>query len=81
MDIHSTTIFSMLGTWAFLPTIITVIVHIAFSAAVFADAQNLKKDEGLTFAGPIIWSLAVVVGGVFVALTYWAIHHSSLRRY
>ena len=82
MDMNSTALFSMLGTWALLPTILTILVHIAFSAAVFTDAQALKKENNnLVFTGPVIWSLAVIVGGVFVALAYWVMHHSSLRRW
>ena len=82
MDFNPTTLLATFGTWALLPHIITVLVHIAFSAAVFSDAQTIKNErDSLVFAGPIIWSLAVLVGGVFAALAYWVIHHSSLRKW
>lgn len=67
--------------WGFLPLIGTILVHLAFSAAVFNDANRLEKEhDGLVFVNSWLWSLAVLVGGVFVAIGYWLVHHSSMAR-
>lgn len=72
---------SSMSLWALLPMLATVIVHLAFSAAVFNDASQLHDEHhALAFVGPVIWTLAVLVGGVFVAAAYWLIHHSALRK-
>ncbi len=64
-----------------LPLVGSILVHIAFSAAVFNDAQRLQKDrDALVFVNTWLWSLAVLVGGVFVALAYWVMHHSTIAK-
>lgn len=81
MDFDINTFIATFGIWNFVPVAITILVHIAFSAAVYSDAQIIKNQrESLVFTGPIIWSLAVLVGGILAALAYWVIHHSSLRK-
>ena len=68
--------------WSYLPIIGAVIVHIAFSAAIFNDARNIKEEGAhVAFVGPTLWSFAVLVGGIFVALAYWVIHHSALNKH
>lgn len=68
-------------TWTILPMIVMVIVHLAFSVAVMSDASSIRRERRtLVFVGPWIWCLAVLVGGVFVALAYWAMHHSTLSK-
>jgi len=67
--------------WFFLTAIITVIVHLAFSAAVFNDASRLKEnDAGPEFVGPWLWCLAVLGGGLIAAVAYWLIHYSAISR-
>ena len=81
MNLDFTALIASLGFWALLPIIGTIIVHLAFSAAVFNDAWLLKDERGCTvFVGPFVWSLSVLVGGVFVALAYWLIHHSAMHK-
>jgi hypothetical protein len=49
-------------------------------AGVWADADRLKNSgQKLWFAGPIIWALGVLLGGILMALAYWLMHHSTLR--
>ena len=78
------TSFEMLAIYSYAPYLVllgTVIVHLAFSAAVFNDAKHLQKSNfTLAFVGPVIWTLAVLFGGVFVAVAYWLVHHSALSR-
>lgn len=67
--------------YGFFPIVGSILVHFAFSAAVFNDAQRLQKDyDSLVFVNSWLWSLAVLVGGVFVALAYWVIHHSTIAK-
>ena len=72
--------------WArYLPAIsiiivvLTVIVHWCFAVAVFLDARRLPRKPILV--EPIVWSLATLLGGLFVAFVYWIIHHSHLNRW
>jgi hypothetical protein len=80
MDFNSH-FFSSMSVWAMLPILATIIVHLAFSAAIFNDSSKLHdENHQLAFVGPVIWTLAVLVGGVFVAAIYWLIHHSTLSK-
>ncbi|HSI14498.1 MAG TPA: hypothetical protein VK961_20780 [Chthoniobacter sp.] len=67
--------FWIIGVW-----IITAIVHVGFAAAVLADAgmmpHKLRREPILV--GGVIWALATLLGGVFVAVVYWLVHHSTL---
>jgi hypothetical protein len=56
--------------------IATAIVHIAFAISVLADAKQIRN----TFlVKGYIWALATLLGGEFVVVIYWVIHHSNLR--
>jgi hypothetical protein len=60
---------------------LTLLVHIAFANAVNRDAHNLSRSGIQTaLVGPTMWTIATLVGGVFVACAYWIVHHSSLSR-
>ena len=81
MGLNSSFLWSSASVWAVIPMIGTFIVHIAFSAAVYTDASRFQKDNGkLVFVGPVIWSLAALFGGLFAAIAYWVVHHSTLSR-
>ena len=61
--------------------IATAVIHIVFAIAVYRDAASLNhKGTGTTFVGPGIWSLSVLIGGVFLAAIYWLIHHSGFSK-
>jgi hypothetical protein len=61
--------------------LIIAIVHIGFAVGVYSDAEDLYQKTGrkTVFVNSIIWALATLIGGVFVAGVYWAIHHSTLN--
>ena len=54
---------------------LTVVIHVAFALAVLDYAGRQRT----VLVGPAIWALATLLGEVFVATVYWAIHHSTLR--
>lgn len=68
------------GAIAICAAVITFIVHIAFAIAVFWDATHLPASRKPIFVGAIIWFLGTLIGGVFVAGSYWIMHHSRLNQ-
>lgn len=71
---------SLIPFWIIVVWIVTAIVHVGFAAAVLADAgmmpHKLRREPFLV--GGVIWALATLLGGVFVAAVYWLVHHSTL---
>ncbi len=62
--------------WIVAFGVVTVIIHITFAVAVYRDAKSLATP---IFVGSVIWMLVTLIGGVFVAAIYWAMHHSRLN--
>jgi len=59
--------------------ILMAIVHFAFAAAVAKDAGGLLQSRGSTIlVGPVMWSFATIIGGVWVAAVFWVLHHLPL---
>jgi hypothetical protein len=59
----------------------SVIVNVGFALAVAVDAGRLSRERtGPLIGGPILWTLATLLGGVYVAAAYWLINHSALSR-
>ncbi len=59
--------------------ILMTIVHLAFAAAVAKEAGRLVHSRGATIlVGPVMWSFATVIGGVWVAAVFWVLHHLPL---
>ncbi|MGJ3493908.1 hypothetical protein PsalN5692_00163 [Piscirickettsia salmonis] len=60
---------------------VNVILHFLFAAAIARDAGNLHK-RGLPtqLVSGFVWAFATLLGGVWTALIYWLMHHSSLAR-
>ena len=59
--------------------VLTVVVHIAFAFAVYRDAATTVQTRTVWFVSPFIWGVATLLGGVFVAGVFWALHYSTLR--
>ena len=59
---------------------IVIIVHISFAIAVFRDATSLPASRKPISVSPIIWFLAILLGGIFVTTLYWIMHHSRLNQ-
>jgi len=58
-----------------------LVMHVAFAFGVFADAEKLLLfgKRQTMIVSPVMWAFATLVGGVFVAGVYWAMHHSTLN--
>jgi hypothetical protein len=71
----------LITAWIIAAWVISAVVHVGFACAVWADAglmqDRLRRKPFLV--GGLIWALATLLGGVFVAAIYWVIHHSALR--
>lgn len=61
--------------------VITALIHFAFALGVLNDSELVQRDNGefTYFTNIWVWALATLLGGVFVAAIYWAIHHSTLN--
>ena len=55
-----------------------LVVHVAFAFAVGHDAGNLPEGRRPMLVGKWIWFFTVLIGGPFLAVAYWAMHHSML---
>ncbi len=65
----------------YLILLVNVFLHIVFAGAVAKDGGRLQKlGQKTLLVSPYIWAFAVLVGGVFTAVVYWLMHHSTLTR-
>lgn len=70
-----------MGSVNFMIMVLTVLLHLIFASAVAKDAGNLAKTkQEICLVSGMTWTFATLVGGVFVAVAYWFIHHSNLTR-
>ena len=71
----------MLGFAVLFYGMVMILLHIVFAIAVFWDATRLAhQGVKLALVSPGWWALATLSAGIFVAIAYWFIHHSTLRR-
>ena len=68
---------SFFEAFTFCLTLLVAVVHVSFAVAVFLNARRLPRKPILVL--PIVWALATLLGGVFVAAVYWVMHHSRLN--
>ena len=58
-----------------------ILLHLTLAFAVWFAANRVERGgELLTFFGPFLWAAATLAGGVLVAVLFWLIHFSTLRR-
>ena len=80
IDWEFTALFGVLGGLVGIAVVVlTALVHIVFAIAVYRDATELDRVRTLIIAGPAIWGIATLIGGVVTAAIYWAMHHSRLN--
>jgi len=76
-------VLSALGSvtvfWGIAVAVLGILVNIVFAIAVYRDAVRLDRTRTLIIAGPAIWGIATLFGGVVTAAIYWAMHHSRLN--
>jgi hypothetical protein len=69
------------ATVAVVYMIALAVVHVGFAVAIASDAGKLQGDrQGPLITGPFLWTLGTLLGGVFVAVLYWLVNHSTLSR-
>lgn len=69
----------LLNGIAIISGIVAVVVQIAFAVGVLIDSDDLPNGRQTILVRPIIWFLATLFGGMFIAVAYWLIHHSRLN--
>ncbi len=65
--------------WGIVVAVLGILVNIVFAIAVYRDAVRLDQTRALIIAGPAIWGIATLFGGVVTAAIYWTMHHSRLN--
>ncbi len=72
---------SQIDTFLYLLMLIKGVVHILFASAVAQDSGNLTRlGQRTALVSGATWAFATLIGGVFVAATYWILHYSTLTR-
>ncbi|MEE9451285.1 MAG: hypothetical protein V3V61_00850 [Gammaproteobacteria bacterium] len=67
---------SNMATLQMLLLFLNVLLHIIFAGAVAKDAGQLTRRGRPTYlVSGIVWAFATLVGGIFIAVAYWLIHH------
>ena len=70
----------LVGGFAAVVAILTVIVHVVLAWGVWGDAHAvLLEKRWLFLAPPWLWALATLLTGVLGATSYWLINRSTLR--
>lgn len=65
----------------FILLFVNIILHVIFAGAVAKDAGTLvKRGTHTLLVSPIVWAFSTLIGGVFIAVIYWFMHHSTLTR-
>lgn len=73
--------FISIGLIPLVLTLVALVIHTAFAVAIFKDASGRRSHDRIVwFVHLIFWAGAALVGSVFVAAIYWAIHYSTLAR-
>ncbi len=70
-----------IGSIQILILLINVLVHLFFAGGVARDAGRMQKlGQETAIVSGYLWAFATLIGGVWVAIGYWFIHHSNLTR-
>jgi len=64
-----------------LVLILNTVLHIIFAGAVARDAgQLVQRGQPIFLVSGMIWAFATLIGGIFVAVVYWVMHHAQWPR-
>jgi hypothetical protein len=57
------------------------LVHISFAFSIYTDIEDrfVSTRHKSYLVGKFTWTLATLLGGVFVAAIYWVMHYSTLN--
>ena len=59
--------------------LVHVVLHLFLAIGVYREASDrVVRGRKLWFFGAGLWAVSTGVGGMFVAATYWVMHHSTL---
>jgi hypothetical protein len=68
-------------TFFYLIMFINGVLHFIFAGAVARDAGAFARSGQKTLlVSAATWAFATLIGGVFTAVVYWILHHSTLTR-
>jgi hypothetical protein len=80
MDIYNQ-LAQTISSLSLVILIIGALVNILFAAGIAKDISKFTQSKVTTQIVPgSVWVLATVIGGFWVALAYWIVHHSALSR-
>ncbi len=69
----------LLALWGLL-VLLVVVIHVAFAIGVhLMSSERSRRGLRSEIVPGMIWSLATLLGGVFVAGVYWFVHHMPTR--
>jgi hypothetical protein len=72
---------TQIESFLYLIMLINGVLHLIFAAAVARDTGNLNRlGQKPVLVSGSTWAFATLIGGVFVAATYWILHYSTLTR-
>ena len=76
LDLILANLDNQIATLRLISMFITVLVNLLFAGAVARDASDINKRGYPTIlVSGTTWAFATLVGGIFVAVTYYVIHH------
>lgn len=65
-------------SFTYILSLINLVLHILFATAVAQDIGKLNSRGYKTvLVSGMTWTFATLIGGVWTALAYWAIHNIS----
>jgi len=80
MDIYNQ-LAQTISSLSLVILIIGALVNILFAAGIAKDISKFTQSKVTTQIVPgSVWVLATEIGGFWVALAYWIVHHSALSR-
>jgi uncharacterized membrane protein len=72
---------TQIQTFFYIMMLVNGVLHVIFAGAVARDAGGMNRiGQKPVLVSATTWAFATLVGGVFTAVIYWFLHHSTLTR-
>jgi uncharacterized membrane protein len=72
---------TQIQSFFYIMMLINGILHLIFAGAVARDAGSMNRiGQKPVLVSATTWAFATLAGGVFTAVIYWLLHHSTLTR-